>query len=220
MHIIGVIQAGLSSEELTSLMPLEEYQLVTVKEKAQLAIVDGILLLEGNAANTFEIFCEWLIIAKEYPKAFVWIFAPESSAAEQKMYYHLGANGVIRGTAQLSELTMCVANTFTRFPQEQVQKKNNELEFFLNGHNLSIQMIDGEELSLTRLEYRLMELLYSNPNKAISYEQIYSSLWHDTEDNVVKCRVANLVFHLRGKLERHGLTVIRTVRSRGYMFVM
>ena len=86
-------------------------------------------------------------------------------------------------------------------------------------NNVSVRLYPNEdEISLTRLEYQLMNLLYENPSKGITYEEIYEEVWQTPyKDN--KYRVANLVFHLREKLEKAGgkPSIIRTVRSRGYM---
>jgi DNA-binding winged helix-turn-helix (wHTH) protein len=73
--------------------------------------------------------------------------------------------------------------------------------------------------TLTNLEYRLMLLLFQNPDKIIDKYQIVSQVWGEEYiDEVDDARIEKLVSRLRQKIEQdagapHFLT---TVRGRGY----
>jgi DNA-binding response OmpR family regulator len=73
----------------------------------------------------------------------------------------------------------------------------------------------GEELELTRTEYRLLETLTSHPGNVLSKTQLLTQVWgFDAYDaNLVEVHVSSL----RRKLERHGQRVIHTVRGVGYV---
>ena len=62
----------------------------------------------------------------------------------------------------------------------------------------------------------LVHFLYANKNQCVTYQQLLSSLWSESSMDK-KYLVANLVFHLREKLEKKEGITIKTVRSRGYM---
>ena len=56
---------------------------------------------------------------------------------------------------------------------------------------------------------------------AIKYEELYKNVWKDTA-NERKYRVANVIFHLRKKIEQdvNKPQYIKTIRSKGYMLTV
>ncbi len=76
---------------------------------------------------------------------------------------------------------------------------------------------DGEELTLTRKEYELLEYLLKNRNIALSREQLLNNVWdydYLGETNVVDVYIR----YLRQKIDdRFGIHMIHTVRGVGYI---
>lgn len=106
--------------------------------------------------------------------------------------------------------------------QKIVAAKETKSGFQLNDQNHSIQIPEKEEVNLTHLEYKLLALLFTQVNQAFTYEDIHTKVWtieKKTEFSEKKYRIANMVFHIRKKLKRHGINpnVLRTVRSIGYL---
>lgn len=114
---------------------------------------------------------------------------------------------------------------FSRLLSEFVQRKavHTTLD---NATALWVDVSSGEVLvngkpvdTLTNLEYRLMLLLFQNPDKIIDKYQIVSHVWGEQYiDEVDDARIEKLVSRLRQKIEQdagapHFLT---TVRGRGY----
>ena len=61
-------------------------------------------------------------------------------------------------------------------------------------------MLDGEAVSLTPLEYRLLKFLMENPGKVFSGRELYTAVWG--EDPLSgEGAVAVHIRHLREKLE-------------------
>jgi two-component system phosphate regulon response regulator PhoB len=77
--------------------------------------------------------------------------------------------------------------------------------------------LDGEPLELTALEYRLLELLVTHPQRVHSRESLISRMWqHDAGASART--VDGHVGRLRAKLgPEHGRR-IRTIRNVGYRF--
>jgi two-component system, OmpR family, phosphate regulon response regulator OmpR len=79
---------------------------------------------------------------------------------------------------------------------------------------------DGKETPLTAMEFDLLKVLVSNPNRVLTRDQLLD-LAHDDSwepfDRSIDIRIARL----RRKVERDPASpeVIRTVRGAGYMFV-
>jgi len=75
-------------------------------------------------------------------------------------------------------------------------------------------LVDDEELDATPMEFKLLELLLSNPGRAFSRVQILGSVWNVTSD-VTTRTVDTHVKRLRVKLGTYG-EIIETVRGVGY----
>ena len=78
---------------------------------------------------------------------------------------------------------------------------------------------DGEEISLTRLEYSTLVLLASNPGIVLTRTQIFEAVWNMESDSC-HSSVANVIYNLRKKIEPDSKnpTYIKTVLGVGYKF--
>ena len=77
--------------------------------------------------------------------------------------------------------------------------------------------LDGEPLELTHMEYRLLELLATNPQRVYSRERLLSRMWG--ADHAANARtVDGHVGRLRAKLGPEHGSRICTVRNVGYRF--
>lgn len=77
--------------------------------------------------------------------------------------------------------------------------------------------VSGEEVTLTRREYLILELLIRNPGKVFTKNNIYESVWNEEylgEDNAVNVHISNI----RQKLAKvnSGETYIQTVWGIGF----
>jgi two-component system alkaline phosphatase synthesis response regulator PhoP len=70
----------------------------------------------------------------------------------------------------------------------------------------------GQEIYLTRKEFRLLVLLVSRPNVVLRREQILRSIWGD--DPLMSDRTIDV--HIRKIREKTGLENIRTIKGVGY----
>ena len=55
--------------------------------------------------------------------------------------------------------------------------------------------VKGQQISLTKREYLILELLLSNPNKVFTKNNIFDAVWNEeyyTEDNTVNVHISNL----------------------------
>jgi DNA-binding response OmpR family regulator len=78
---------------------------------------------------------------------------------------------------------------------------------------------DDREITLTRLEYRLLSAFVAHPNQVLSHEQLRELVWGDTTATS-RDEVKLYVGYLRRKLdpEAPGGTPIETVRGFGYRY--
>ncbi|MCL2548746.1 MAG: response regulator transcription factor [Symbiobacteriaceae bacterium] len=81
----------------------------------------------------------------------------------------------------------------------------NEVGVFQTGSlvlddNLKLVTVDGEEKNLTAMEFRILRLLISNPERVFSSAQIYEAVWDEPAFQVSKI-VSVHVRHIREKIE-------------------
>ena len=90
------------------------------------------------------------------------------------------------------------------------------LEIRQNQHRV---FMDGEEVSLTRLEYSTLVFLASNPGIVLTQEQIFETVWNMDSDSC-HSSVVNVIYNLRRKIgpDSKNPTYIKTVLGVGYKF--
>ncbi len=75
---------------------------------------------------------------------------------------------------------------------------------------------DGREVSLTNIEFKLLETLMLKPGRVFSKDELLRMVWGLTFDpgtGVLNVHLGNL----RGKIEAEGASrLVETVRGRGY----
>ena len=78
---------------------------------------------------------------------------------------------------------------------------------------------DGENINLTRLEYRTLVLLASNPGIVLTRAQIFEAVWNMDSDSC-QSSVSTVICNLRKKIEPNSKnpTYIKTVLGVGYKF--
>lgn len=219
MPTIGIVT--IDSDEnvtVTSVLEATGFQLITIQNKTQLTHISSLVILSENPSN-FRSVCEWIASAQEQSAVFTWVFSPNCTEGEKDIFLQLGANGVVDQSGRINELILLVRNFFLRkerTPANTIWSESHD-KLAMKEANLSI-IIDGEkEISLTKLEFQAISILFNQVNTAVSYEKLYVSVWGDMYENNRKYRVANLIFHIRGKLGDVEGELIRTIRSKGYM---
>jgi two-component system alkaline phosphatase synthesis response regulator PhoP len=77
-----------------------------------------------------------------------------------------------------------------------------------------IVLMDGEEISLPKKEFELLQLLASKPNKVFTRDEIFSKVWGDNV--IVGDRTIDV--HIRKIREKLGVNNIKTIKGVGYKF--
>ncbi len=116
-------------------------------------------------------------------------------------------------TVRLSEPASTQTEAGPGVPQSGVWVEALTGEVFVDG-----QRVEG----LTALEYNLLRLLYSQPGRLYSKDDLIRSVWGlESFDRVDHSRVEKLVSRLRHKIEPVSgrPQYLRTVRGRGYRYV-
>ena len=231
MYMVGIIskenysEATLSEFEKRGFMlkQLDEEQICTED-------LDGIFIEETHG-HSISTICELVLSIRKESDMFIWILSENSNTVDRQVYLQLGVDNVFDRKYFPTEPLLIIRNTFTRQDKQlslvpnRLNTRGQKESMTLNPSNLSmtVQTENNElkEIGLTKLEYRIIELLHSNPGKTFSYKEIYENLWNEPY-NEQPYRVANIVFHIREKLDNDSISAeyIKTVRSKGYRLIL
>ncbi|ALS01717.1 hypothetical protein ATZ33_10135 [Enterococcus silesiacus] len=179
-------------------------------ENADLASLQGILLQKNEHVQIEKLF-QWLIKLREISSKPIWILTDEPLGEEKIVYLKLGVNGFLLESDSFDEIALTIKNGLRCMTTEK------EDGFCLDPSSLTVRF-GSKKIILTKLEFSLLDCLYTSENKVRTYEEIAEYLW-DKEELAPKYRVANLVFHIRKKIQMiddNYADVIKTIRSKGY----
>ncbi|MFD2307324.1 DNA-binding response regulator [Enterococcus termitis] len=155
----------------------------------------------------------------------IWVKSKTENEISKKINLELGVLGNLDKNISDDELFVIIENTLKlihKSDRENINGRNTSNELELNSLNCSMKLPNKSEVSLTRLEYRMVSLLASRVNQAFTYEEISNHVWEGNENvdfSMKTYRVANVAFHIRNKLKQGGVDpkILRTVRSVGYL---
>lgn len=201
------------------------WSLSTIKKKERLEEsekLDAIVLFE----DTMPTICYWLMELKKQVNVPVYLVSAVDESHSNLVYLQLGVEICFSMKMGPEELYFTLKNILTRYCDQATALIGNKNKSIIGEGlelipvNLSV-IIDGErEISLTKKEFQILEILCNSPGKTILYEEFNEQIWHTQE----KCgdkhyRIANIMFHLRNKIETSSANprFIKTVRSKGYM---
>lgn len=194
-----------------------EFKVIFIKEQEQ------------NVAQTVN-----LLLSINKQRTFIWILS-EESVQIHLMYMKLGADGALKLVDNnLEEVALFVTNLYKKVvrTEEALEpgKENNlvsaEKNVQLKSQNLSI-VFEEKEIYLTKNEYHLIDCLMVNQGETVTYKELIQHLWREKKKDEPlpneerKYRIANIVFHIRKKINQEGIDkeLIQTIRSRGYRIV-
>lgn len=123
----------------------------------------------------------------------------------------LGADDYISKPFSVREVVSRVNAVLRRtFPKEM----NNE-GIVINDERKTVT-VDGKEVALTRIEYDIFKLLFTNKGKVFTREDILSQVWPD--DVIVTDRTVDVnITRLRKKIGEYGLKVVSR-HGFGYLY--
>ena len=108
---------------------------------------------------------------------------------------------------------------YTRYGSLKAESGANSIRIggvFLNKMTGQVS-VDGEDIKITPLEYKILSLLMSNPNRVFSIDEIYENVWEEEAHDVKKI-ISVHISHLRNKVEINPKQpdVIKSIYGMGY----
>lgn len=189
------------------------------KEKFNLIILDVLLpKLDG-----YEL-CQKIRQQSQVP---IVILTALKSISERVVGFRLGADDYITKPFSLNELEARIQNILRRSNIQPTKDNSKPYQKKFHIANLLVdiqkrQVFKKETLiRLTKIEFKLFEMLIENAGKELSRTIILANLWGYTTERYGDTRIVDVnISRLRGKIEDipSKPTFILTVRGKGYMF--
>ncbi|MGX7149934.1 winged helix-turn-helix domain-containing protein [Enterococcus ureasiticus] len=208
------------------------FNIETVVEE-EIKGMDAVIIEEVNSENIGRT-CELIIQVRNNAKGLIWIVSKDSRKNNRIIYLQLGATGIFDAGIDLDEFSLVIRTTLDRsgakneailmnkHAKHSVMKTESEKPSIVLQPNIMGVSIAGKTaVLLTRLEYKVLLVLSEQPNQVVPYDEILRRVWK-SEINYSTFRLANLISHLRKKVEEYPdkPKYIKTIRSKGYMLTI
>lgn len=183
----------------------QEAQRMLQKERPDLMLLD-IGLPDGDGYQ----LCE--SVRRQYDFPIIFLTAREEEEDVVRAF-DLGADDYIIKPFRNRELVSRIKNVLRRGSQEREVLQCGNIVLDVESGRVRV---DGEEVALTKLEYKILSSMMSYPEKLFTRDEILSDVW-DISGNFVNDNTLSVTMkRLREKLGDTEGRLIKTVRGMGY----
>ena len=191
---IGIFLSGEGYKVLKAYDGIEALDILSEKE-VHLMILD-VMMPRLDGIKT-------LMKLRESRNIPVILLSAKSEDADKILGLTAGADDYVTKPFNPSELIARVKSQLRRYTTlGGVGKQNGEIVIdglVVNTENKTVK-VDGEDVRLTPIEYKILELLVRNRGRVFSAEDIYSNVWN-AETVVGDNTIAVHIRHIREKIE-------------------
>lgn len=211
-EIVKLLRIYLESEGVNVLEANDGQQALDILEKndIDLAIVDIMM----PKIDGYQVIKAIRAREKYIP---VIVISAKVTLSDRVLGIDLGADDYITKPFEPLEVAAKVRAQLRRLNTSAVQaaeKRNIEVGNIVLDLDECTAAVNGDVIELTKAEFKVLELLMSQPKRVFTKEQIYESAWYDdgaVDDNTIRV----IISRLRDKI---GAEHIKTIRGLGYRF--
>jgi two-component system alkaline phosphatase synthesis response regulator PhoP len=127
--------------------------------------------------------------------------------------FNAGGDDYITKPIRPRLLVSKIESLLRRFDLNQERGETGNFELVVNREKFFIEL-NGEKIILPKKEFELLEILFQNPGKVFTRDQILAQVWGN--DTIVGERTIDV--HIRKLREKLGNDYIRTIKGIGYTF--
>ena len=182
---------------------IEETMNVIGKQDIDLAVLD-ITLPDGSGYE----MCEYI---KKYTNTPIIFLTARDEEQDVVKGLDMGAEDYIIKPFRNRELLSRINNVLRRFHTESNKITYKNIQINLDEKTA---FVDGKDIGLTALEYKILVLLFTNIGKTVTREQILEKIW-DVAGNFVNDNTLTVyIKRIRAKLGK--ADYIKTIKGIGY----
>lgn len=196
------VTSSLNAKTAANLLSETEYDLVLL----------DINLPDGNGYD----LCK--LIKPEHPDTMVIFLTANDQESDQIRGYEVGAVDYITKPFSIGALQRKISAMFAMLEHQGVSKDiYDDGRLFLDFLEQTAKL-NGVSLTLSTMEYKMLNLLRRNPKQVLTRRQLLEKLWDADENFVDEHTLTTTVSRIRSKIEAGGGTYIKTVYGMGYQW--
>lgn len=196
------VTSSLNAKTAANLLSETEYDLVLL----------DINLPDGNGYD----LCK--LIKPKHPDTMVIFLTANDQESDQIRGYEVGAVDYITKPFSIGALQRKISAMFAMLEHQGVSKDiYDDGRLFLDFSEQTAKL-NGVSLTLSTMEYKMLNLLRRNPKQVLTRRQLLEKLWDADENFVDEHTLTTTVSRIRSKIEAGGGTYIKTVYGMGYQW--
>ncbi len=154
-------------------------------------------------------------LKERYPSIPVIILTAKGDEVDKVVGLEIGADDYIVKPFSMRELIARIKAVLRRSKIKEEEVIKIDEDFLIYPKNYKV-FLKGEEIFLTKTEFKILLILYKNRGKVLSRDEILDELW-GLEKIVIDRTIDVHIKHLRDKLKEYK-DLIKNVRGVGYKF--
>ena len=132
--------------------------------------------------------------------------------------YELGADDYVTKPFPMSVFQKKVSALLARIRKHSGGDFYNDGNLFINFTEMTATL-NGEGISFTPMEYRLLKVLTKNPQVVLTRQVLLEKLWDIDGNFVDEHALTSTISRVRNKIENPDHAYIKTVYGMGYMWI-
>ena len=200
IHICVDTNGSIWNEDVEELLKLTDLVLLDIN------------LPDGNGYD----LCR--LIKPEHPDTVVIFLTANDQESDQIRGYEAGAVDYITKPFSIVALQRKIKAMFAMLEHHKPTKDIYEDGSLFLDFSEQFASLNGKALTLSTMEYKMLNLFFKNPKQVLTRQQLLEKLWDIDEKYVDEHTLTTSISRIRSKIEADGDTYIKTVYGMGYQW--
>lgn len=189
--------------------------------------LDGFLIVDENGESLFQV-SDYILKIRKRSNTFIWIISQQLDSIAKVVFLKMGVDDNFCNGQTIEEVNLKILHSLRR-KQEiieesridiqtySVKEEGSQYQIYLDDQK-RVLVVNTQEIELTNIELKVTKILFANKEQVVSYKQLHEAIWN-VPYKEANYRLANVIFHIREKIEGVELNriYIKTIRSKGYI---
>jgi len=159
------------------------------------------------------------LIKPEHPDTIVIFLTANDQESDQIRGYEAGAVDYITKPFSIGALQRKIKAMFAMLEHHKPAKDVYDDSILFLDFSEQTASLNGKPLSLTAMEFKMLNLFNRNPKQVLTRKQLLEKLWDVDENYVDEHTLTTTISRIRSKIEADGDTYIKTIYGMGYQWM-